>query len=112
MTIHAKVYALAEKYDIQCLKNKALEKFRKEVDACWMSADFLRAAEEVYTSTMDHDRSMRDVVVETFTQHPNLLDREETQNMVRGLDLCYDLMMQFRAGFTPLDRTFGSRRWK
>ncbi|KAH6705818.1 hypothetical protein EV126DRAFT_457917 [Verticillium dahliae] len=61
------------------LKNTALEKFKKEADLCWMSPDLLRAA-EVYTSTMAKDRSIRDIVAETLSKHPSLLDGEGAQN--------------------------------
>jgi hypothetical protein len=94
--LHAKLYALAEKYCIEGLKHTALEKFKVDATVCWKSTDFLLAARVVYTSTPDQDRPMRDLVVETFGKHPSLLDDEVAQNVVRNLDLCYDLMMLFR----------------
>ena len=105
LTIHAKVYALAEKYTIEGLKSLALKKFKTDLDLHWASADFLKAAKEVYTSTIPKDRPMRDVVVETFGRHPYLLNSEAAQNTVRELDLCYDLMMKFR----PASTLFGGR---
>lgn len=104
LTIHARVYALGEKYGVRGLKALALEKFKKETDIHWSSDDFLRAAQEVYTSTIDHDRPMRDAVVETITKHPDLLDKEQVQDVVKSLELSFDLLMQFRKGLTGIDQ--------
>ncbi|AEO55662.1 hypothetical protein MYCTH_2299733 [Thermothelomyces thermophilus ATCC 42464] len=96
LTIHARLYALAEKYDVQGLKALALEKFKEEARIQWDSDDFIRAAEEAYTSTVDRDRGMRDAVVEAIREHSVVLDKESMQNVVRRFDLCFDLMMRFR----------------
>lgn len=99
LTIHAMVYALGEKYDIQGLKALSLEKFKKEARSYWDSDDFLRAVEEVYTSTIDADRGMRDAVVDAIRQHSTVLDKESMQAVVRRVEpLCFDLMMGFRPG--------------
>lgn len=52
LSLHAMVYALAEKYNIPGLKSVALEKFRKDAAIWWKSPCFLRAA-VVYSSTVD-----------------------------------------------------------
>jgi hypothetical protein len=98
LTIHARVYALGEKYDIKGLKALALEKFKKEAIEYWDSHDFIQAVEEVYTSTIDQDRGMRDAVVQAIRVHPTVLDKALMQDVVRRLDLCFDLMMKFRDG--------------
>ncbi|KAI1291216.1 hypothetical protein F5Y03DRAFT_403570 [Xylaria venustula] len=54
------VYALAKKYNIPGLKE---------------------AAKEAYTSTIEADRGLRDVMVTTFHEHPELLDQEETPTL-------------------------------
>ena len=95
LTIHARLYALGEKYDIGGLKTLSLEKFKKEVRVHWDSYDFLRAAEEIYTSTIDRDRGMRDAVVDAISQHRNILNKEQVQNVVKRLDLSFDLLMRF-----------------
>ncbi|KAH6847105.1 hypothetical protein B0I37DRAFT_374303 [Chaetomium sp. MPI-CAGE-AT-0009] len=96
LTVHARVYALGEKYDIQGLKTLAIEKFKTEAKVHWNCDEFIRAVEEVYTSTIDQDRGLRDAVVEAIRVHPTVLDKEPMQNVVRRLDLCFDLMMRFR----------------
>jgi hypothetical protein len=112
LSLHAMVYALAEKYHIPGLKSVALEKFRKEADIWWESPCFLRAAEVVYSSTMDQDRPMRDIVIDTFVQHLDLLDTEAAQNTVRTPGLSYDLVMRLRSRLEQAPLPFGSnRRW-
>ncbi|KAL2166783.1 hypothetical protein VTG60DRAFT_2136 [Thermothelomyces hinnuleus] len=95
LTIHARLYALAEKYDVQGLKALALEKFKEEARIHWDSDDFIRAAEEAYTSTVDCDRGMRDAVVEAIHEHSIVLDKESMLNVVKRFDLCFDLKMRF-----------------
>ncbi|CAM1504940.1 Fc.00g025310.m01.CDS01 [Cosmosporella sp. VM-42] len=94
LSLHAKVYALGEKYDIQGLKAVAAEKFEEEVKDHWDTGDFLSAAQEVYTSTVEEDRLMRDIVVRVFDEHSNLLDKKSVQDVVKGLDLSFDLLMR------------------
>lgn len=52
---------------------------------------------------------MRDVVVEVFSKHLDLLDEEAVQNTVRKLDLCYNLMMRFRVRLMLVTSAFGTR---
>jgi hypothetical protein len=103
ITVHSRVYALGEKYDIQGLKHLSLEKFKKEAKTHWDSDDFITAIVEVYTSTVDGDRGMRDAVVEAIYQHTSVLDKKPMQEVVRRLDLCFDLMMRFRQGVRGLN---------
>ncbi|KAJ9137139.1 hypothetical protein NKR23_g9350 [Pleurostoma richardsiae] len=104
LTVHARVYALAEKYGIEALKALAVQKFKREAVLYWGSDDFLRAIEEVYTSTVDHDRGLRDQVVAAITARPSLLDRDQMRNVVKKLDLCWDLVMHYRMSNMPLPR--------
>ena len=96
LIIHAKVYSLAEKFGIEGLKALALEKFNVESETHWSSTDFCQAAYEVYTSTVESDRDMRDVVVKTLFKHPELFDKNEVQDVIRELTLAYDMLMYVR----------------
>ncbi|EON61622.1 hypothetical protein W97_00837 [Coniosporium apollinis CBS 100218] len=96
LIIHAKVYALAEKYNITALKALALEKFAVEAGTFWNSTEFSQAAYEAYTSTIESDRGLRDVVVGTLYQHPEMLSKKDVQDVVRDLNLAYDLLMYVR----------------
>jgi hypothetical protein len=55
LSLHAKVYALGEKYGIEHLKLFAIQKFEAEVESHLQSKDFLLAIEEAYTSTVEED---------------------------------------------------------
>lgn len=80
---HTRVYALAEKYDIPSLKQLAKNKFEMAM-ACWYdSPEFADAIEEVYCSTIDSDRGLRDVVLETFKCHPQLASTQDVYTVIK-----------------------------
>ncbi|KAK1948716.1 hypothetical protein LY78DRAFT_622784, partial [Colletotrichum sublineola] len=64
--LHAKVYAIAEKYVIGGLKDLAVSKFRTAAETTWDAGDFLDAASVAYTSTIETDWGLRDVILEVF----------------------------------------------
>ncbi|PQE26690.1 BTB POZ domain protein [Rutstroemia sp. NJR-2017a BBW] len=43
MVFNAKVYSIADKYEILALKSQAKQKFETTVDTCWDMDDFLYA---------------------------------------------------------------------
>lgn len=51
MIFNARVYGIADKYDVPALKSQAKEKFEKVVETCWDMDDFPHAIAEVYSST-------------------------------------------------------------
>ncbi|RYC79247.1 hypothetical protein BFJ63_vAg17874 [Fusarium oxysporum f. sp. narcissi] len=96
LCLHAKVYALGEKYGIDDRKGFVSHKFQAEAQHHWQSDNFLHAIREVYTSTIDEDRALRDVVVEVVDAHPELLDQPRWQDSIKDLSLCFDLLMRSR----------------
>ncbi|KAF2858025.1 hypothetical protein K470DRAFT_222206, partial [Piedraia hortae CBS 480.64] len=72
LLLHVRVYALAEKYDIPGLKELARSKFEISLACHYDSPEVPEAIEEVYCSTIDSDRGLRDVIVQLFMQHPLL----------------------------------------
>lgn len=96
LIIHAKVYALAEEYHIKGLKALALEKFEAGIEQHWNSSEFAQAAYEVYTSTVESDKGLRDIIVQTLHAHPELLDKKEVQAVAKKSSLAYDMMMYVR----------------
>lgn len=113
LIIHTKVYVLAEKYLIDGLKALALRKFNEAAIEHWASNDLLEATQVAYQSTVDTDKGIRDAVVRTFYKHPELLDKEEVQDIFRTLPLlAYDLMMYVRVeGNWPTTRLVGVGAW-
>ncbi|EXF84622.1 BTB/POZ domain-containing protein [Colletotrichum fioriniae PJ7] len=94
LLLHAKVYTIAEKYAVDGLKDLAVAKFKVAAAQAWDPNDFLHAATEAYTSTIDTDRGFRDVVLEAFAVHDDLLDDDEAKTTIKSLgSLPYDLLL-------------------
>ncbi|KAF2868103.1 hypothetical protein BDV95DRAFT_580259 [Massariosphaeria phaeospora] len=66
LTIHATMYALADKYQIAGLAKSAGAKFKSCMQDHWDSEDFINAVQIAYTSTPDTDRGLRDVIVQAM----------------------------------------------
>ncbi|KAK4244387.1 hypothetical protein C7999DRAFT_17368, partial [Corynascus novoguineensis] len=77
------------------LKTVALRRFRASSAALGLGInDFLQATCEVYTSTVEDDRGLRDIVVKTLYKNSKWLDKEEVRDVLRGLGaLTYDLVI-------------------
>ncbi|KAF2183554.1 hypothetical protein K469DRAFT_582595 [Zopfia rhizophila CBS 207.26] len=80
---HAKVYAIAEKYGITGLKSLARKKFAHQVELHYESTELPEACQEVYETTVDSDRGLRDVIIQTFRAHPDLALRKDVELAVR-----------------------------
>ncbi|KAF2663659.1 hypothetical protein BT63DRAFT_460775 [Microthyrium microscopicum] len=94
---HAAVYALAEKYQIHGLKTLARQKFSAQLNHHWTSSEFPAAMAEVYTSTVEQDRGLRDLVVQVFRKHPEVARRRDVGDMVKEMpDLAWEL---FKVGW-------------
>ncbi|EXL72097.1 hypothetical protein FOPG_12251 [Fusarium oxysporum f. sp. conglutinans race 2 54008] len=94
LCLFAKVYALGEKYGILGLKAIALGKFEILAKGHLQTEDFRLAVQEVYTSTIDHDRGLRDVVVCTVEENIGLLNDEAFEAVVKYSNLGHDLLMK------------------
>ncbi|KAK7434445.1 BTB/POZ domain-containing protein [Colletotrichum acutatum] len=96
LLLHAKVYSAAEKYAVDGLKDLAVAKFKAAAAQVWDPSDFLYAASEAYTSTIDTDRGLRDAVLEAFAARKDLLNNDEAKTTVKRLgSLAYDLLVYF-----------------
>ncbi|KAK2123122.1 hypothetical protein NOF04DRAFT_1350382 [Fusarium oxysporum II5] len=94
LCLFAKVYALGEKYGIPGLKAIALGKFEILAKGHFQTDGFRLAVQEVYASTIDHDRGLRDVVVCTVEENIGLLNDEAFEAVVKYSDLGHDLLMK------------------
>lgn len=81
---HTRVYAIAEKYDIPSLKELAQSKFEMAMACYYDSSEFADAIEEVYCSTIDSDRGLRDVVLQAFRAHPALATTQDVYNVIKN----------------------------
>ncbi|KAK3676926.1 hypothetical protein LTR78_003130 [Recurvomyces mirabilis] len=92
LLLHARVYALAEKYDIPSLKQISRSKFEMAMACHYDSADFPEAIEEVYCSTIDGDRGLRGIICEAFSCHPQLARTPDVLAIIQELpSLALDL---------------------
>ncbi|KAF1828597.1 hypothetical protein BDW02DRAFT_574738 [Decorospora gaudefroyi] len=69
LTIHATMYALADKYQVDGLGQLAKDKFESCLYHHANSEDFVDAVQIAYSSTPETNRGLRDVVVKAFRVH-------------------------------------------
>ncbi|KAF2221859.1 hypothetical protein BDZ85DRAFT_274762 [Elsinoe ampelina] len=81
---HTRVYALAEKYQIPALKSLAQAKFEVAMACFYDSPEFADAVEEVYNSTIDSDRGLRNVVIQAFRTHPQLANTQDVYSVIKS----------------------------
>ncbi|PVH95408.1 hypothetical protein DM02DRAFT_537435 [Periconia macrospinosa] len=80
---HAKVYAIAEKYGVAGLKTLAQNKFAQQMELHLDSDELPEACQEAYESTVDTDRGLRNIVIQTFRSHPELSLRKDVEMALR-----------------------------
>ncbi|KAL8917161.1 MAG: hypothetical protein Q9208_008130 [Pyrenodesmia sp. 3 TL-2023] len=68
---NALVYALAEKYDIQQLKELARCKFEIRSAEKWHVDDIIRVLPEIYKTTPSTDRGLRDIIINVCSRYLN-----------------------------------------
>lgn len=83
LVTHVKVYAIAEKYGIPGLKSLAREKFAHQIELHVNSTELPEACQEAYETTVDTDRGLRDVVIQTFRSNRDLSLREDVEIAIR-----------------------------
>jgi hypothetical protein len=92
LLLHTRVYALAEKYDIPALKELARRKFEMAMACDYDSPELPEAIEEVYDSTLDTDRGLRDIVLQLLASHPQLATTPDVHAVIKETPaLAYDL---------------------
>jgi hypothetical protein len=79
LLLHAKMYEIGDKYDVEGLKELAQEKFSWACSVYWDSEYFAPAAHYAFSTTPDEDTGLRDVVGETLFDHINLVDKPEVE---------------------------------
>jgi hypothetical protein len=78
LLLHSQIYVLAEKYQVDGLKELALEKFKWCCAVFWYTSDFLLAVRHVFDdSTPENDRGLRDLVTFTIVKHMEVLSKPE-----------------------------------
>ena len=72
-----RVYAIADKYGIPLLKELAMDRFCDRVEINWTHEDFSDIVREIFQSTPDSDRGLRDIVVRIVATHAEALTQND-----------------------------------
>lgn len=73
LTRDARVYALADYFFMTALKEYAFKRFQAKIQKLWISETFVDCIREVYRTTNDDDKRMRDAVVQVARTNVNQL---------------------------------------
>jgi len=85
LQINAQMYIIADKYEIQALKDLAVTKYKQVSSETWNSSAFTESALLVYNNTVETDRMLRDVIVEEASKNvKTLLDCGEFVKLLKG----------------------------
>jgi hypothetical protein len=78
---HAKMYEMADKYDVVGLKQPYIDKYRRACVVYWDHPKFAESAYHVYCTTPTHDKGFRNIVCRTISQHIRLLKKPEVGDL-------------------------------
>lgn len=105
MVLHAKVYELGEKYFVKGLKQLAQDKFARSCKFHWNTSHFAAAVEHVFSSTVEGDTGLRDIVIKIISERINVLNMPEmAATLHRFNDLTVGLLKS-KAALIGWDRT-------
>jgi len=76
------MYEIADKYDVVGLKELVLEKFKRACVSFWNDDTFSVAAHYAFSTTMESDKGLRDIVSATISKHKELLHKSEIQALM------------------------------
>lgn len=78
LLVNAKIYIIADKYDIQALKEWAVAKYEEVLPTTWNSSSFIESASLVFEKTLESDRMLREVIIRKASANSKaLFDRGE-----------------------------------
>lgn len=98
MIEHAKVFAMAIKYQVDGLQSLALARFISSVTTHWNHEDFAHTIFVAFNSTPENITQLRDVVTDALHEHfEELQNKAEIETVVCGLPcLTYALLKRSR----------------
>lgn len=99
MVEHAKVFAMAVKYQVDGLRDLAVTKFSEAVEENWDRDDFAYTVFLTYNTTADDVTGIRRVVADTLYEHFDALkDNDAVESVVRNIPgLGYDFSKRSRS---------------
>ncbi|KNG50713.1 hypothetical protein DDE82_003395 [Stemphylium lycopersici] len=99
---HAKMYEIADKYNVTGLKELVKEKFNRACQNFWDDANFAIAAHHAFSTTPETDKGLRDVVSKTIAEHMEaLVKKPEVETLLTEFNgLAFRLLkMKMEAGW-------------
>ncbi|KAI0173168.1 BTB/POZ domain-containing protein [Hypoxylon sp. FL1284] len=92
-----RVYTTADFFLMDELKAYALERFKSKLQRLWVSELFVDCIREVYSSTSESDKGLRDAVAQAAKEHSSdLWLKKAFQTLVREVgDFAVDLLAKF-----------------
>jgi hypothetical protein len=93
LEMHAKVFAIASRYDIRSLEYDARKKFKDQTQRSWEIADLIAAIHVVFDLTPDSEFELRNILKDTMVRHAlTLVQHPDFEDAVARIDgLAYDL---------------------
>lgn len=82
LIIHAKMYEMAEKYEISGLKSLCIEKYTRACAKFWDDVKFAESAYHAFSTTPTRDKGLRNVVCKTISKHMELLEKPEIEDLM------------------------------
>jgi hypothetical protein len=78
LVVNAKAYIMADKYEIEPLKEWAVTKYKEVLPKTWNSTSFIESASLIFENTPESDRMLRDIIIQKAGKNAkSLFDRGE-----------------------------------
>lgn len=94
LAVHAQVFAIASKYDVERLRDVAIQKFKAQVQSGFHVPDMIRAIPIVFEQTPENQADLREILKDTIAKHAHTLVQQpafkEAVEDISGLT--YDLL--------------------
>lgn len=76
------MYEIADKYQLAGLKALARKLFASEILASWDHELFPAAAHYAFSTTVEEDKDLRDIIIRTIAEHTGLIRTTEIQALM------------------------------
>lgn len=108
LLLHAKMYETGDKYEVVGLKDFAKDEFEASCKQFWSTPSFAVAARHVFSTTVENDKGLRDIVSATISEHLKLVDDPEVGAVMTEFNgLALDIL---RATIAEQEKQAGKRR--
>jgi hypothetical protein len=82
LLLHAKMYEIGDKYDVNGLKELSREKYLRSCAKFWDSEEFAAAAHYAMSTTPEGDKGLRDIISNTISQHMQMLNKAAIETLL------------------------------